>query len=339
MERRRAVDTKDRSTMFVYAGIDEAGYGPMFGPLVIARSVFLLDGHEPSFDPPSMWGLMRSAVCRSPSDKKRRVAVNDSKVLYQPALTMKQLERGILSFLSTMGIGPANLAGLLETLAFDRTSHRINHEWYRSGNGEPSVPFLLPLPELDRAARRVAGSMGRSGIRLDDVRAAVVFEDRFNRMVRAWGSKAACAWAFVAGHLKSIWLRYGEYHPLAVVDRQGGRRNYEGLLETVFFPAEVSTVFEGSQKSGYLVRHGVRRMSIQVQVASERRHFPVALASMAAKYVRELLMSRFQSYWSARAPEIRPTFGYFGDGKRFLREIRPVLTELKIDPADLVRCR
>jgi len=29
--------------MLVYAGIDEAGYGPMFGPFVVARSVFKID--------------------------------------------------------------------------------------------------------------------------------------------------------------------------------------------------------------------------------------------------------------------------------------------------------
>ena len=36
--------------MLVYAGIDEAGYGPMFGPLVIARSVFTLADADPAAD-------------------------------------------------------------------------------------------------------------------------------------------------------------------------------------------------------------------------------------------------------------------------------------------------
>jgi hypothetical protein len=58
---------------------------------------------------------------------------------------------------------------------------------------------------------------------------------------------------------------------------------------------------------------------------------------MTAKYVRELLMMRFQRYWREMAPQVRPTFGYFGDGRRFLDEIEPILERLQIDRATLIR--
>ena len=114
--------------MFVYAGIDEAGYGPLFGPLVIVRSIFVLDRYEPALEPPSLWRLLRSTVCKKPGDKKRRLAVNDSKMLYKPAWSLDHIERGVLSFLSTAGITPQNLAELLENLAYDQTSFQINHD-------------------------------------------------------------------------------------------------------------------------------------------------------------------------------------------------------------------
>jgi ribonuclease HII len=324
--------------MFVYAGIDEAGYGPLFGPLVIARSIFILDRHEPTLEPPSLWNLLSSTVCKKPSDKKRRLAINDSKKLYKPPLSMEHLERGAFAFLSTCGIVPGNLDDLLENLAYDLLSHQINQAWYHSSDGEPRVPLFYSPSQLEFSGRKLNSAMLKKSMRLVDVKAAVVFEDRFNQMVRAMRSKASCAWVFVSGHLQAIWSEYGDHNPLVIIDRQGGRKNYGELLESIFVPAQVSTLHENPRQSGYRIVHGDRRMAILFQVDSERRHLPVALASMTAKYLRELLLTRFQAYWSARAPGVRPTFGYFGDGRRFLREIQPLVDQLGIDPESLIRC-
>lgn len=325
--------------MLVYAGIDEAGYGPMFGPLVISRSTFVLDQQEHVLPPPSLWTLLRTAVCKKPKDKKRRLAINDSKLLYKPAHTLEHLERGVLSFLSTSEIVPENLNDLLEKIAYDDFSHRIKHDWYTSSKGEPILPYKISLSQLDRTKKKLFRAMQNNSIHLADIKAAVVFEDRFNQMVKNKGSKAACAWTFVSGHLESIWLKYGEYHPLVVVDRQGGRKNYQDLLESVFNPAAVTTIHEQPQKSFYRISLGIRQMFILIQVKGEQHHFPVALASMVSKYIRELLMKRFQAYWSIHAPEIKPTFGYFQDGRRFLGEIHPLISKLNIDPEDFIRCR
>ncbi|MBN2245689.1 MAG: hypothetical protein JW755_07575 [Candidatus Aminicenantes bacterium] len=326
--------------MFVYSGIDEAGYGPMFGPLVISRSTFILDQIEPNpLEPPSLWTLLRSAVCKKPNDKKKRLAVNDSKLLYNPAYSLKHLERGVLSFLSTSEIIANDLNDLLKKLAFDELSHRIKHDWYHSPRGEPKVPFVLSPSQLDPPMHKLHKTLLKSSIHLADVKAAVVFEDRFNQMVKSKGTKAGCAWNFVSGHIESIWSQFGEYHPLVVIDRQGGRKNYQDLLESKFAPAEVTTLHESSQKSFYKIAYGSRKMFIQVQVNSEKNHLPVALASMISKYIRELLMARFQNFWSFHAPEIKPTCGYFKDGRRFLKEIQSLIKELNIDPENFIRCR
>ena len=310
----------------------------MFGPLVISRSTFILEQLEPNpLDPPSLWTLLRSAVCKKPNDKKKRLAVNDSKLLYNPAVSLKHLERGVLSFLSASKITPNNLNELLEKLAYDELSRRIQHDWYFSPQGEPKVPFLTSLPHLDLPKQRLHKALLKSSVRLADLKAAVVFEDRFNQMVQEKGSKAGCAWSFVAGHLESIWLQFGEYSPLVVVDRQGGRKNYQYLLESKFAPAAVTTLHESPKESFYNITYGLRQMFIQFQVNSEKHHLPAALASMVSKYIRELLMTRFQNFWSIHAPKIKPTFGYFGDGRRFLEEIKPLITELNIDPDNFIR--
>ena len=64
-----------------YAGIDEAGYGPMLGPLCVATSVFRVDEATPEDGPPDLWSRLEEVVGSRPRDPRRRIAVADSKRL------------------------------------------------------------------------------------------------------------------------------------------------------------------------------------------------------------------------------------------------------------------
>lgn len=74
--------------MLIYAGIDEAGYGPMFGPLLVGRMVLAVpalapgDADAKNFYGPALWKRLSKAVCRDLSKRKGRIAVNDSKKLH-----------------------------------------------------------------------------------------------------------------------------------------------------------------------------------------------------------------------------------------------------------------
>ena len=48
-------------------------------------------------------------------------------------------------------------------------------------------------------------------------------------------------------------------------------------------------------------------------------HLNVALASMAAKYLREVCMLQFNRYWAAQVPGLKPTAGYPTDAGPVLR--------------------
>ena len=62
-----------------------------------------------------------------------------------------------------------------------------------------------------------------------------------------------------------------------------------------------------------------------------------ALASMAAKYLRELFMEGLNAFFAARVEGLRPTAGYYGDGTRFLEEVGPVLADLGCSKDEFVR--
>src|ERR1051325_4135289 len=119
--------------MYVYAGIDEAGYGPMFGPLLVGRAVFTVEGDSPHrlnddgsiSDPPALWQRLRKAGCKDVISRRGRVPVNDSKKLHTGAGDgpgLKYLELGTLAFAALAGHRPQTVADWLDTLG--ETCHR-----------------------------------------------------------------------------------------------------------------------------------------------------------------------------------------------------------------------
>jgi hypothetical protein len=380
--------------MLVYAGIDEAGYGPFFGPMTVGRCVLTIPKLDASAPLPNLWARLRKAVCKNLTGRAGRIVVNDSKKLKTKAAGIKHLELGCLAFAGLCdrfdrltgsvdpatqehsgggGGGGADVAWWLDALG--ETTHRELHglPWYSVAEVGPwaALPGEADPGELAVARGMLGQTCRRIGVEVADLGAAVVFEDRFNRMVAATRSKAAVSFTFVAGHLQTIWQDHGEHHPVVVVDRQSGRMRYRELLAMNFPGCAVDVLRETAAHSVYRVwglGSGVwglghepaaaasessqgykdrsrpqtldpkpHTMTVHFQTEAEQQHLPVALASMLAKYNRELLMHRFQAYWHQKLPGVKPTAGYGSDAKRFGQEVGPHLQRLGIDPRTLRR--
>lgn len=331
--------------MRVYAGIDEAGYGPMFGPLVIGRSVLAVDGGDPEAEA-DFWKLLGKAVCKARGDKRGRVAVNDSKKLHTSSAKhrLRDLERGVLSFATLAGHRPGNVGDLLDALG--ETAHRRMRDlpWYAPTPTWPwqDLPVDSTAGEIAVATGMLTAAAKVAGVTVLDVGAAIVFEDQFNQMVHATRSKATVAFTFVSRHLAAIWQRYGAHDPVVVVDRQSGRTHYRQPLALAIPDANMQVIDESELASVYRLstdRPTPRSMTIRFEIDSEQNHLPVALASMISKFSRELLMMRFQKWFSERAADIKPTAGYGTDAKRFWLDVQPHLAEWNIAPDQLRRRR
>ena len=81
-----------------------------------------------------------------------------------------------------------------------------------------------------------------------------------------------------------------------------------------------------------------RRIEFRFQPKGER-HLPTALASMTAKYLRELAMRPFNRFWQEQVPGLRATAGYPVDSRRFFEEIRPAKERMQLADAVVWRER
>ncbi len=248
-----------------------------------------------------------------------RVVVADSKMLMgKRDRSLALLERGVLAFASLLGFDTTTDSALAAALGADG----LIGPWYTGSNA------ALPRDEDAGRQRLLSMAVGQACeeacIRPVMLRCAALDERRFNDMCAREGVKSRVSFSLVAGHVAAVWERLGPDLPgLVAVDRQGGRTHYLRELAAALPGAGVSIVSESDELSVYSVRgSGGRRMTVEFRVEAESAHFAVALASMTAKYIRELSMARFNRYWCARVPELKPTAGYALDATRWLADVR-----------------
>lgn len=321
--------------MAIIAGIDEAGLGPVIGPLVVSASVFRVPDE---FVRDCMWtSLGVSAVCRKGFGKSSAMPVADSKALRVRTDGVIHLERGVLGMLQLNGTpAPAGLLNLMDRIAPSARQDVREYPWY---NTDLALPLQADATDIGLRANAVHEAMQRCGIKFEGVRCVPVFEGHYNRLIQATRNKSVAlfgvvgqliAWAFA--------LAEGDCSRI-VVDRQGGRMRYVPVLQQMFEGAQIKVVQESATASIYQIRQQGKCVEVAFVVEGEQDALPVALASMVSKYVRELYMELLNGWWRKLVPELPPTAGYHVDGWRFIKAIEPMMAQHGIDRALLVRCR
>lgn len=347
----------------VIAGIDEAGYGPMLGPLVVARAVFAIEGWEPGQGAPDLWQVLSRGVCKKPRDARGRVAIADSKKLKRAndtAHPLEHLQAGVLAMLAARGDRAETDAELLGLLG----AQAEPHAWY--GGEAIALDGAGAGAGVGIAGNLLAGVLADAGVRLLDLSATVIGEATFNRIVKEAGSKSAATGLGVAGHMQWVWDEFAvgasrglaSGGPRVVCDRQGGRTEYgPAIYEWMPLLAQAEredrggvTMLEQTPEraryelcvqgpGGDAESEEAGMMHALFQPEGEEAFLPIALASMAAKLTRELLMKRFNRYWCARAEQagrtLKPTAGYVQDARRWVRDAKGVLTPAERE--DLIR--
>lgn len=309
-----------------WVGIDEAGYGPNLGPLVMTAVV----AEGPHERPPDLWADLPGTVSRA-GGSPDGLWIDDSKRIYRAGVGRDRLETASLVTLDASGQSvPTSLAGLLAALQAGSFDDIELATWLDAG-ADPDVPLPATRPMLERAIGR--RPLHGAPWRITAVRTVVVGPAQFNTLLSATDSKAKAHFDAFARLLQCFWDQAVDGVATRVRgDKHGGRHFYLEPLYNAFPDAWIDRGPEGPDASHYTLREGGRRIDLCLQPRADADDGLVALASIVSKTVRELWMDAFNAHWTARIPGLRPTAGYPGDSARFRAAIEPDCRARGLEP-------
>ena len=307
-------------------------------------------------------GLAKLNAALAPiADPKGAFPILDSKKLYGAAHSLASLERTVLIALDLIGEHAETARELLRRVAARDVSNDPDAAppWERAPF--PSLPVdpksFDSRDALQDAAQKVDAFLAERDARLLKLAARRVQPIELNRFFESGSLKsdaiAEYTTSLLAETLDST-LRAAQFQPgdvapcLALCDKLGGRNRYGDLLARRFPNANFRVACEARQSSVYraLVEYAIDRSGKTIRfpnvVALEVRftakgesNAPTALASICAKYLREVSMALFNDFWrdAAGDPNLAPTAGYPVDAARFRAEVGDAQRRLGIDDA------
>lgn len=320
--------------MNTLAGVDEAGLGPILGPLVVAGVV--MQG-PPGADP---WRKLQRHVSRK-KQEKGKVRVADSKKVNQGPHGTRRLEETALVFWAAWkGELPACLGDWLEQLDIDVAPLR-RCPWYEDLS--LSLPRVADTDWIELQAELVRRALAQAELSLLDIAVRLVDVEEWNGLIADTDNKSRAhfhAYSEVIARLVGkVPMAQGDESAHLVADRCGGRMHYGGDLRRLFPGTHVQTLHEEPAVSQYRLRGERGTIDVTFSEQGEERAFPTALASCFAKYTRELMVEVINNWFGLRVPGLSPTAGYYVDGHRWLDEVMPHLPTLRVPTERLVRVR
>lgn len=303
-------------------GTDEAGYGPNLGPLIIVGTAWELEADLHCRD---LRRQLQDVVTDRTAERHRRLLVADSKTVYSAGDSLESLELAVLAFLRAIRSTPASLTDLGVLLAGSQFAGEFAAEPWNAPAETPALPRDCLAEVIAEWSDLLLQAMHGSGVRFRGMAAEIIFPERFNKLVDQHGSKGALLSEATMRLVRRLSDQFPAGRYEVVCDRHGGRSRYDELIAAAFDDQFVFRVEETSHSS----RYRMSNMEFCFRTKAEEL-LPVALASMTAKYLRELLMDHFNDWWAEQVPGLKPTRGYPVDARRFREDVEQQRTALGI---------
>jgi len=321
--------------MSLLIGIDEAGYGPLLGPLVVSSAVLEMPDEHLRAD---LWKLLKTAVA---SDKKKlagRLLITDSKKAYTPAAGVAHLRKTVLSCLhaASEAISLDSASDLLAALDAEALARTKTYAWYENIHTQP---LGHESSDISLSAAVLRNALQKKDIKLVSLKSRCLDVSWYNAKVEKVRNKSRVLFTELCTLiLDAVRNCPDNSRPFQViVDRQGGRINYHQELLRMFPGASLTVLRQDPAISSYELIYHNRTIKIHFCIKADLKYLPVCLASMTSKYLREVLMEAQNDWFCRLCPQLKPTAGYWEDGKRFLNDLAEKLPMFACDQKQLVR--
>ncbi len=324
--------------MAILIGIDEAGYGPLLGPLVVSCAVFRLPDEHLRVD---LWHLLQKAASVNKKGLNGRLLITDSKKAYTRALGIRHLQRTVLAALAVSnGDTPPPITHadhLIDAICPDCAPRIKDYPWY---NDLHKQVLSCDSDDLAIAAGVFRRTLAENDMHLLGLHSRCLDVAFYNTRVQSVKNKSRVLFTEVCTLvLKALQTTASGETLQVVIDRQGGRINYQQELMRMFPAFELSVIRQSEHTSSYELSDGQKTMRMHFCTKADTKYLPVSLASMTSKYLREVLMESLNRFFCGLYADLKPTAGYWQDGQRFIRDLQTCTPPFAIEPQKLIRCQ
>jgi len=335
----------EEDALVTFAGVDEAGLGPILGPLTLGYSVFRAPRSAVN-----LWNTLEPIVARKSRRGSEAFVVADSKEVFtRNKLGAQRLESTVLGFLALLDPDRDPRRAAADYLwktppALAPRPEYLAAPWYQGLDLE--LPAALDASLLELRIEKLSRALRAGSVEMLDAGVSVHPAAQLNVSFERTRNKSQTHWDASKSVFRHLWQEHAPAGLRLVVDRHGGRFRYAPLLKRAFPEATIEILREHPQRAEYDVRERTasdaaepRRMRVTFAEKAENRSFPTALGSCLAKYARETAMHAFNRYFATLQPDLKPTAGYTTDGRRWLEDAQPAVEMSGVERDTLVRQR
>ncbi|MCL5674400.1 MAG: hypothetical protein M1501_01480 [Candidatus Omnitrophica bacterium] len=248
-----------------FLGIDENGYGPVMGPLIV------------------------TGICANKDIKKDwTIEIRDSKRLFlRDAQSYRKIEEiSLAQFFLLFGRFPESPKEFIEKLSFGECPNKFKNICIEN---IPHVFSWAPKSDVTGYIDFFDGFLKKNSIKINGIKSAILCPFEFNILCDGGIKKDLIDFL----QFEKIIKHFSDKDPEISISagKIGGRNKYLEFVSGTFPSLENKAIRENPEESSYVFRNKNKNINISFLKDIEKKSFLACLSGIIGKYIRELIMT------------------------------------------------